>query len=93
MNHKGCVYAFEGTRTGHEFLTTAPLLCGCAEQFHTPGQERSDDVKGESRPQCRRGNNVVTAGMPNLRQCIIFSEHGHGWASLLGVNCRLKGGL
>ena len=87
VNHDCSIHAVQAAAANHVFLAGMPLLRWGSLQEDTARQGDVDKRSGrrkESR-HARRGDDVVTARVTNLRQRVILRQDGHS-----GVTLRVK---
>ena len=77
VHHHGGVDAGEGAAFEHEDLAAAALLGGGAE--HADGEPELVGHGGQGQPGPDRGggDDVVTAGVADVGQGVVFGAHGH----------------
>ncbi len=83
MDHHRRIDAFEGALARHQFLAAETFLRRRAEIAHAAGQAAVEFRQGQRRAQSGRRDDVVSAGMTDAGQRVVFGQDGDGRSALL----------
>ena len=75
MHHHRGVHRVESAVSRHEFLATTFLFGGCAEQRHPTRKIVANRCEGQGSAQCGSSDQVVSAGMTDAGQGVVFGKH------------------
>src|SRR5699024_943174 len=96
VDHDGRVEAVEGAAASHDLLAGVPFLGRRAQQHDGAGHGVRvgliEGVQGEEGADSCGGDDVVSAGVADLGQGVVFGQNGDG-AAVAGAGGRSQSGL
>ena len=86
VHHHSNVHISEGSPLGHNYLTPTHLFRRCADNEDTPPKPVNGRPGGSRSPNGTGSDEIMTTGMPEPGQGIVFSENGDNRFSL-SITC------